>query len=160
MTIIIGHGYDVHALRKGDHIVLGGVTIPCAFELIAHSDGDVVIHALCDAILGALGQGDIGQLFPDTSADNHNRNSREFLREVSELMKNAGFRLGNADITIIAQAPKMSPHIQAMRDVLASDLTTTSQAVNVKATTTENLGYIGRGEGIAVHAVVILEPLS
>ena len=160
MTIKIGHGFDVHALTKGDQIVLGGVSISCEFRLIAHSDGDVVIHALCDAILGALGRGDIGRLFPDTSDENYNRDSREFLREVCRLMQLDGFELGNADITIIAQVPKMAPHVDAMQKVLSEDLVTSSHSINIKATTTEKLGYIGRSEGIAVHAVVVLEASS
>ena len=156
-TMKIGHGYDVHALADGDQIVLGGVVIPCQFSLIAHSDGDVVIHALCDAVLGALGRGDIGRIFPDTLDENHNRNSREFLIEVCRLMQLDGYRLGNADITIIAQTPKMAPHIEAMQAVLADDLNASVNCINVKATTTEKLGYIGRSEGIAVHAVVVVE---
>ncbi len=153
----IGHGYDVHALASGESIRLGGVSIPCEFSLVAHSDGDVVIHALCDAILGALGKGDIGELFPDSSADNKDRDSREFLRECQQLAKQDGFALGNADITIIAQQPRLSAHKGQMKTVIAEDLQVDQRVINVKATTTERLGYIGRSEGIAVHAVVILE---
>ena len=156
-SIRIGHGYDVHAMVPGECIRLGGIWIPCVFSLVAHSDGDVVIHALCDAILGALGKGDIGDLFPDSSEDNKDRDSREFLRECQLLAKQNGFTLGNADITIIAQKPKLSAHKEQMRMLLAVDLEVDQQAINVKATTTEKLGYIGRSEGIAVHAVVLLE---
>jgi len=158
MPIIrIGHGYDVHALAAGDGIKLGGVTIPCEYALIAHSDGDVVIHALCDALLGAMGLGDIGTRFPDTDADNENRDSREFLLHVKSLMDTTSCRLGNADVTIIAQTPRMAPHIQVMKEIIASDLKAKITSINIKATTTEKLGFIGREEGIAVHAVVLLE---
>ena len=156
-AIRIGHGYDVHAFTRGKGFVLGGVTLDCDLAIIAHSDGDVLIHALCDALLGALGQGDIGRLYSDQDPGNENRDSREFLREVRQRVETAGYRLGNADLTIIAQTPKMAPHIDAMRDVLALDLDCSSQQINVKATTTEGLGYIGRKQGIAVAAVVLLE---
>ena len=156
-AIRIGHGYDVHAFTRGKGFVLGGVTLDCDLAVIAHSDGDVLIHALCDALLGALGQGDIGRLYSDQDPGNENRDSREFLREVRQRVETAGYRLGNADLTIIAQTPKMAPHIDAMRDVLALDLDCSSQQINVKATTTEGLGYIGRKQGIAVAAVVLLE---
>ena len=156
-AIKIGHGYDVHAFNRGNGFVLGGVPLDCDLAIIAHSDGDVLIHALCDALLGALGQGDIGRLYSDQDPGNENRDSREFLREVRQRVETAGYRLGNADLTIIAQTPKMAPHIDAMRDVLALDLDCSSQQINVKATTTEGLGYIGRKQGIAVAAVVLLE---
>ena len=156
-SIKIGHGYDVHALAAGDGIKLGGVTIPCDYALIAHSDGDVVIHALCDALLGAMGLGDIGTCFPDTDANNENRDSREFLLHVKSLMDTTSRRLVNADVTIIAQTPKMAPHIQLMKEIIASDLKAKITSINIKATTTEKLGFIGREEGIAVHAVVLLE---
>ena len=156
-AIRIGHGYDVHAFTRGKGFVLGGVTLDCDLAVIAHSDGDVLIHALCDALLGALGQGDIGRLYSDQDPGNENRDSREFLREVRQRVETAGYRLGNADLTIIAQTPKMAPHIDAMREVLALDLDCSSQQINVKATTTEGLGYIGRKQGIAVAAVVLLE---
>lgn len=156
-AIRIGHGYDVHAFTRGKGFVLGGVTLDCDLAIIAHSDGDVLIHALCDALLGALGQGDIGRLYSDQDPGNENRDSREFLREVRQRVETAGYRLGNADLTIIAQTPKMAPHIDAMREVLALDLDCSSQQINVKATTTEGLGYIGRKQGIAVAAVVLLE---
>jgi len=156
-SIRIGHGYDVHAFTNGDGFVLGGVPISCEKAIVAHSDGDVLIHALCDALLGALGRGDIGQLFPDSDAQNENRNSREFLREIKELVHNDGFRLGNADLTIVAQAPKMSGYMTAIKQNLAQDLDSRKAVINVKATTTEGLGFIGREQGIAVVAVVLLE---
>ena len=152
----IGHGYDVHAFTEGDHIVLGGVTIPHVHAFAAHSDGDVLIHALCDALLGAAALGDIGRHFPDTSAEYKGIDSRILLRHVVGLLKERGYRLGNADMTIIAQAPKMAPHIEAMRANLAADLQADIGQVNVKATTTEKLGFAGRKEGIAAHAVVLL----
>jgi 2-C-methyl-D-erythritol 2,4-cyclodiphosphate synthase len=152
----IGHGYDVHAFTSGDHIVLGGVTIPHTHAFAAHSDGDVLIHALCDALLGAAALGDIGQHFPDTAAEFENIDSRILLRHVVELVSNQGYRLGNADMTVIAQAPKMAPHIDTIRSNLAADLLADISQVNVKATTTEKLGFAGRKEGIAAHAVVLL----
>lgn len=162
--IRIGHGYDVHRLADGQGIVLGGVFIPCDKALLAHSDGDVVLHAVCDALLGAAGLGDIGRHFPDTDDDNKNRDSRYFLKQVYQMVQHQGLVLGNMDITIIAQAPKMAPHVPAMIANLTQDLNMTgkepgvqaSTAINIKATTTEGLGYIGREEGIAVHAVVVL----
>lgn len=153
----IGHGYDVHAFGDGNGFTLGGVFISCDKAIVAHSDGDALVHALCDALLGALGRGDIGRMFPDNDARNENRDSREFLREVKQLIDSDGYRLGNADITIIAQAPKMAPHIGSMTRILAEDLETPAAAINIKATTTEGLGFIGREQGIAVAAVVILE---
>ena len=137
--------------------MLGGVHISCAKAVVAHSDGDVLIHALCDALLGALGRGDIGQLFPDNDAQNENRDSREFLREIKQLIETDNYRLGNADLTIVAQAPKMAAHIETMKHNLAQDLDCNTSSINVKATTTEGLGYIGREQGIAVTAVVLLE---
>lgn len=154
----IGHGYDVHRFGRGDAIVLGGVTIPYERGLEAHSDGDVVIHALCDALLGAIAAGDIGQHFPDTDEKNAGIDSRVLLRRVFELVSAGGWVLGNADITLIAQAPRMAPHIGSMRENLAEDLVADIDCVNVKATTTEQLGFTGRSEGIAVHAVVLLQP--
>jgi 2-C-methyl-D-erythritol 2,4-cyclodiphosphate synthase len=156
-TTRIGHGYDVHAFTQGDGFVLGGVVISADKAIVAHSDGDVLIHALCDSMLGALGRGDIGQLFPDTAVQNRDRDSRDFLREIKRLADTDGYRLGNADITIVAQAPKMAPHIGAMKKLLAQDLDCPADRLNIKATTTEGLGYIGREEGIAVAAVVLLE---
>ena len=152
----IGHGYDVHAFTEGDHVVLGGVEIPHTHAFAAHSDGDVLIHALCDALLGAAALGDIGRHFPDTDAEFENIDSRLLLRHVVELLNEKGYRLGNADMTIIAQAPKLSPHIERMRENLAADLHADISQVNVKATTTEKLGFAGRKEGIAAHAVVLL----
>lgn len=152
----IGHGYDVHAFTAGDHIVLGGVTIPHSQAFAAHSDGDVLIHALCDALLGAVALGDIGHHFPDTAAEFEDIDSRILLRHVLALLQEQGYRLGNADMTIIAQAPKLAPHIESMRSYLAADLQAETTQVNVKATTTEMLGFAGRKEGIAAHAVVLL----
>lgn len=156
-SIRIGHGYDVHAFADGDGIVLGGVHISCGKKIVAHSDGDVLIHALCDALLGALGRGDIGQLFADDDAKNENRDSREFLREIKALMDADRYRIGNADLTIIAQTPKMASHIDAMKHNLAQDLGSQADTINIKATTTERLGFIGREQGIAAEAVVLLE---
>ena len=154
----IGHGYDVHRTCAGDSIVIGGVTIAHDRGLEAHSDGDVLLHAICDALLGALAAGDIGHHFPDTDPANAGIDSRELLRRVAKLMADAGYRLGNLDSTIVAQAPKMAPHIEAMRANIVADLGADGGCVNVKATTTEQLGFTGRGEGIAAHAVVLLEP--
>ena len=153
----IGHGYDVHAFTDGDHIVLGGVTIPHSHAFAAHSDGDVLIHALCDALLGAAALGDIGHHFPDTAAEFENIDSRILLRHVVELLSKQGYCLGNADMTIIAQAPKLASHIDSMRENLAADLQADLSQVNVKATTTEKLGFAGRKEGVAAHAVVLLQ---
>ena len=153
----IGHGFDVHKFGGEGPIVLAGVEIDYQQGFIAHSDGDVAIHALCDAILGALALGDIGNHFPDTSDEYENISSRILLRHVVALMKGKGYQLGNADITIAAQAPKIAPHLLPMRTCLAKDLTCDIDQVNVKATTTEKLGYVGRKEGVAVHAVVLLE---
>lgn len=154
----IGHGYDVHAFGSGDHVVLGGVSIPHSHGLLAHSDGDVVIHALSDALLGAIGGGDIGRHFPDTEAAFADIDSRILLRSVAEKIEQEGMVVANADITVIAEAPRMAPHIEAMVLNMAEDLGIASTRINVKATTTEQLGYIGRGEGIAVHAVALLIP--
>jgi len=153
----IGHGYDVHRFGPGDSLVLGGVLIPHDRGLVAHSDGDVLIHAVCDALLGALGQGDIGQHFPDTDPANAGIDSRLLLRRVMQLVQQAHWVLGNLDATIIAQAPRMAPHIASMRKNLAADMAASVAQVNVKATTTEKLGFAGRQEGIAVHAVVLLQ---
>ena len=152
----IGHGFDVHAFKPGNHIVLGGVQIAHMYSLEAHSDGDVLIHAICDAILGALAMGDIGKHFPDTDAQYNNIDSRILLRDIVKLMQAQGYQLGNLDSTIVAQVPKMAPHITHMREHLAADLNCQLEQVNVKATTTEQLGYLGRKEGIAAHAVVLL----
>jgi 2-C-methyl-D-erythritol 2,4-cyclodiphosphate synthase len=152
----IGHGFDVHAFGPGEFIILGGVRIPHTQGLIAHSDGDVLLHALCDALLGAAGLGDIGQHFPDDQPEFRNIDSRRLLRRVVGLLKERQFMVSNVDATIIAQAPRMAPYIPAMREPIATDLGIIPDRVNVKATTTERLGYIGRGEGIAVHAVALL----
>ena len=153
----IGQGYDVHAFGAGEKIVIGGVVIPYERGLVAHSDGDVLLHALCDALLGALALGDIGRHFPDTDAKYKGIDSRTLLRLVYAHVKKAGYRLGNADMTIIAQAPKMAPHIVSMVEKIAADLEAAIDCVNVKATTTEKLGFTGRKEGIAAEAVVLLQ---
>jgi len=154
----IGHGFDVHKFGGEGPLVLAGVSIPYEHGFIAHSDGDVAIHALCDAILGALCLADIGNHFPDTDGQYENISSRILLRHVVNLMHENGYVLGNADITIVAQAPKIAPHLLAMRTCLSEDLAAQLNQVNVKATTTEKLGYAGRKEGVAVHAVVLLTP--
>lgn len=153
----IGHGYDVHAFGDGDHIMLCGVRIAHQNGLTAHSDGDVALHALTDALLGALALGDIGHHFPDDDPAFEGADSRQLLRQVIALVKARGFVLGNADLTIIAQAPKLASHIAAMRQNLSEDLGGDIDLINVKATTTEKLGFVGREEGIAVHAVVLLK---
>lgn len=153
----IGHGFDVHRFGGQGPLVIGGVSIPYEQGFIAHSDGDVAIHALADAILGALALGDIGKHFPDTDAQFANIDSRILLRQVMQSATQKGYKIANADITIVAQAPKMRPHIDAMRANLAADLQVEIDQVNVKATTTEQLGYTGRKEGIASHAVVLME---
>lgn len=152
----IGQGYDAHKFKDGGRLVLGGVEIPSAKGMEAHSDGDVVIHALCDALLGAMALGDIGKHFPDTSDDYKGIDSRVLLKEVMNKVRQGGMKLGNADITIIAQEPKLAPHITSMREVLASDMSSAISNVSVKATTTEKMGFTGRGEGIAVQAIVLL----
>ena len=156
MNLRIGQGTDVHTFGPGDHVVLGGVRIAHSQGIVAHSDGDVVIHALCDAILGALGDGDIGQHFPDTDPKYRGADSRVFLRVVRERMERAGFRLVNADVTVLAEAPRVNPHRAAMVANLAEDLLVEPQLINVKATTTEKLGFIGRQEGLAAQASVLL----
>lgn len=152
----IGQGFDVHAFGPGQHVVLGGVTIAHDKGLVAHSDGDVVIHALCDAILGALGLGDIGRHFPPSDARWKDVSSRHFLLHCAGLMIEQGYLLGNADVTVICESPKVGPHAEAMRQNLAADLGCVSTDINIKATTTERLGFTGRGEGIAAQAVVLL----
>ncbi len=152
----IGHGFDVHAFCEGDHLMLGGVSIPFDRAFKAHSDGDVLIHALCDAILGAAALGDIGRHFPDTDPRFRGIDSRLLLRKVVARIGEQGLAVGNVDATIVAQAPKLAPHLPAMRNNLANDLGVAQQQVNLKATTTERLGYTGRGEGIAAHAVALL----
>ena len=152
----IGHGYDAHRFGEGDHIILGGVRIPFDNGFIAHSDGDVVVHALCDALLGAAALGDIGQHFPDTSSEFVDIDSRILLRRVVDSLVKHNFSVGNVDITIIAQTPKMAEHIPAMCENIAADLGVDIGCVGVKATTTEGMGFSGRSEGIATHAVALL----
>ena len=154
--IRIGHGFDVHAFGDGDHVVLGGVRVPHDRGVLAHSDGDVVIHALCDALLGALALGDIGKHFPPSDPQWKGADSRAFLRHCNALIRERGWALGNADITVICERPKVGPHAAAMRALLAEDMGVTVDAVSVKATTTETLGFTGRGEGIAAQAVCLL----
>ncbi len=152
----IGQGYDVHQLVAGRKLIIGGVDIPHDKGLLGHSDADVLLHAICDALLGAAALGDIGRHFADTDVQYKNIDSRILLRDVARKVGSAGFRIGNVDATLIAQAPKMAPHIPQMVANIASDLGIALNAVNVKATTTEGLGYIGRGEGIAAQAVALL----
>ena len=156
MDIRIGHGYDVHALGEGLKLFIGGVELEHTKGCIAHSDGDVAIHALCDALLGALALGDIGKHFPDTSSEFKGIDSKILLARVMELVWERGYLLGNADITIAAQKPKMAPHLLRMREVLSSIMKVDLERVSVKATTTERLGFVGREEGIEVWASVIL----
>jgi 2-C-methyl-D-erythritol 2,4-cyclodiphosphate synthase len=156
VTVRVGHGYDVHAFCAGDHITLGGVRIPYERGLAAHSDGDVVIHALCDALLGAMALGDIGRHFPDTDRAYRGVDSRILLHQVVGLLGQQGAAVANVDATVIAQAPRLGSHIDAMRRNLSADLGLPVERVGLKATTTEGLGYIGRGEGIAVHAVALV----
>jgi 2-C-methyl-D-erythritol 2,4-cyclodiphosphate synthase len=155
--IRIGHGYDVHRLEAGEGMVLGGVHIPCPYRIVAHSDGDVLIHALCDALLGAAALGDIGCWFPDTDPAWRGADSRHLLREVSRRLAGVGAQPVNVDLTLIAETPKIAPHVDAMRVNLATDLGVAIDAVNIKATTHEGLGAIGRREGIAAHAVALIE---
>jgi 2-C-methyl-D-erythritol 2,4-cyclodiphosphate synthase len=154
----IGHGIDVHRFGEGDHVTLGGVVIPHDRGIVAHSDGDVALHALCDALLGALALGDIGKHFPDTDASFKGADSRVLLRHVMSLVQARGYAVGNADITVLAERPKLAPHIDTMRERMAADMQVTIDDVSVKATTTEKLGYVGRCEGIEAHAVVVLVP--
>lgn len=156
MDIRIGHGFDVHAFGEGDHLMLGGVRVAHALGVLAHSDGDVVLHALCDAILGALALGDIGRHFPPSDPRWKAADSRAFLRHCNTLIAERGWRLGNADITVICEQPKIGPHADEMRANIAQDLGTNVDAISVKATTTETLGFTGRGEGIAAQAVCLL----
>ncbi len=156
----IGHGFDAHGFAPGRLLILGGVTIPYEKGLLAHSDGDVLVHALCDALLGAAGLGDIGRHFPDSNAEFRGIDSRGLLRRVVVLLTECRLCVGNVDVTVIAQAPKLAPHIPAMCAHLAADLNVGVAYINVKATTTEGMGYTGRGEGIAAHAVVLLEELK
>ena len=159
MSMRIGQGFDVHAFGSGDHIMLGGVRIAHTHGVLAHSDGDVVLHALCDAMLGALALGDIGIHFPPTDARWKDADSRSFLRHCTALIRERGWQVGNCDITVICERPKVGPHALAMRECIASDLGIAVDAVSVKATTTETLGFTGRSEGIAAQAVCLLERL-
>ena len=156
----IGHGYDVHRFGEGDHIIIGGEKIDHHSGFVAHSDGDVLLHALCDALLGAAGEGDIGRHFPDNDPSYENIDSSILLKQVCALITGHGYSVANIDCTIIAQTPKMSPHINAMRNNISGVLGISSTQVNVKATTTETLGFAGREEGIAAHAVVMLYTMA
>ena len=155
-NIRIGQGIDVHAFAAGDHLMLGGVRVPHDRGVEAHSDGDVVLHALCDAMLGALAMGDIGRHFPPSDPQWKGADSRSFLRHCNGLIGEKGWKVGNADITVICERPKVGPHADAMRVLIAADLGIDADAVSVKATTSEKLGFTGRGEGIAAQAVVLL----
>ena len=155
-SIRIGQGIDVHAFAAGDHLMLGGVRVPHDRGVEAHSDGDVVLHALCDAMLGALAMGDIGRHFPPSDPQWKGADSRSFLRHCNGLIGEKGWKVGNADITVVCERPKVGPHADAMRALIAADLGIDADAVSVKATTSEKLGFTGRGEGIAAQAVVLL----
>ncbi len=152
----IGHGYDVHRFGAGDHVMLAGVKVPCEFGVVAHSDGDVLLHALCDALLGAAGLGDIGRHFPDSDPAYENADSRTLLGTVLVLLDKAGLNVVNADLTLVAETPRVAKYIDPMRIILAGDLSLPVSQVNIKATTNEGLGPVGRKEGIAAHAVVLL----
>ena len=156
MTVRIGTGFDVHAFGDGDHVMLGGVRVPHSRGVLAHSDGDVVIHALCDAMLGALALGDIGKHFPPSDPQWKDADSRAFLRRCDALLRERGWKLGNADVTVICERPKVGPHADAMRALLAQDLGVDIDAISIKATTTETLGFTGRGEGIAAQAACLV----
>ncbi|HVI58470.1 MAG TPA: 2-C-methyl-D-erythritol 2,4-cyclodiphosphate synthase [Luteimonas sp.] len=158
MNIRIGHGYDVHAFTDGDHVMLGGVRVAHVRGVLAHSDGDVVLHALCDAMLGALALGDIGRHFPPSDPRWKGADSRAFLRHCDGLLRERGWKLGNADVTVVCELPKVGPHADAMRALIAGDLDVPVDVVSVKATTSERLGFTGRGEGIAAQAVCLLVP--
>ena len=153
----IGHGYDVHAFGPGDFVILGGVRVAHSRGVVAHSDGDVLLHALCDALLGALGEGDIGQHFPDSDPKWKGASSRVFLRHCASLLAARGFRLVNADLTLIAEAPRLGGHRAAIRGNIATDLGVDVRRINLKATTSEGLGALGRAEGLGCHAVVLLK---
>lgn len=156
MTLRIGHGFDVHRFGDGNHLMIGGVSIAFEHGFVAHSDGDVLLHAISDALLGACALGDIGRHFPDTDPVFAGADSRVLLRQVMKLVRKEGYRINNLDATLMAQAPKLAPHIDAMVEVIAADLGVSMGQINVKATTTERLGFTGRGEGIAAEAVVLL----
>ena len=159
MNIRIGHGFDVHAFANERRLIIGGVDIPHDRGLLGHSDADVLLHAICDALLGAAALGDIGKHFPDSEARYKGIDSRKLLRHVAELLDGRGWKVGNVDATIIAQAPKMAPYIDTMREHIAEDLGIAAEQVNVKATTTERLGFTGREEGIAAEAVCLIEKM-
>lgn len=152
----IGHGFDVHAFGEGDHVMLGGIRVAFDRGVVAHSDGDVVIHALCDAMLGALALGDIGRHFPPSDPRWKGADSRAFLRQCNAMLRERGWVLSNADLTVVCELPKIGPHVDAMRAALAGELEASLECISVKATTTERLGFTGRGEGIAAHAVCLL----
>ena len=156
----IGHGFDAHRFALGGSLVLGGVAVPFEFGLAAHSDGDAVLHALCDALLGAAALGDIGRHFPDDAPEYENADSRVLLRTVVSRLRSAAYRVVNVDITVIAQRPRLFPYVDDMRANVCADLGIEASRVNVKATTTEGMGYVGRVEGIAVHAVALIEDID
>lgn len=156
MNVRIGQGYDVHAFGDGDHVMLGGVRVPHERGVLAHSDGDVVLHALCDAMLGALALGDIGVHFPPGDPQWRGADSRAFVRHCDALIRARGWRVGNADVTVVCERPKVGPHAPAIRERIAEDLGIGADAISVKATTSEKLGFTGRGEGIAALAVCLL----
>jgi len=156
MDIRIGQGFDVHAFGEGNHVMLGGVRVTHGRGVVAHSDGDVALHALCDALLGALALGDVGQHFPPSDPRWKGADSRTFLRHCNALIRERGWRVGNCDLTVICEAPKVGPHVAAIRESIAADLGIVVDAVSVKATTSEKLGFTGRGEGIAAQAVCLL----
>lgn len=156
MNLRIGHGFDAHRFGPGDQVMLAGVAVPHSQGVIAHSDGDVLIHALCDALLGAAALGDIGQHFPDSDATLKGIDSRLLLRQVLDRVQALGWQLVNADLTLVAQVPRVAAHVTAMRKVLEGELGVPAEAINIKATTTEKMGWIGRKEGLAAHAVVLL----
>ncbi len=153
----IGQGFDAHKFRDGDRVVLGGVTIPFERSLAAHSDGDVLLHAICDALLGAAALGDIGRHFPDSQSEYRGIDSRILLRRVAELIREAGFLIANVDATLICERPRVSAHVELMREYIAADLAVTVAQINIKGTTTEKMGFTGREEGIAASAVALLE---
>jgi len=153
----VGQGYDVHAFEAGDHVTLGGVKIPHAQGIRAHSDGDVVLHALCDALLGAAGLGDIGMHFPDSDPQWRGADSRQFVRHVRSLLERQGFAVVNVDVTVLAEAPRLGKHRETMRTNISTDLGVEAGRVNIKATTSEGLGFIGKREGIACHAIALIE---
>lgn len=160
LSIRVGHGFDVHGFEDGDALILGGVSIPFSKKFKAHSDGDVLIHALCDSLLGAAALGDIGKHFPDTDERFKNVDSRFLLREVNTLLKNKKYNIVNLDITVIAQQPRLASYTEAMVNNISQDLFITNEQINIKATTTEGLGFVGREEGIAVHVLTLIEGYS